>query len=99
MSEAGERFAAILQETAIETPHLHVFTNTTGEQVQTPEEIRTALAKQVANSVLWEACMRNAAKLSPEQWLECGPKKVLAGLARRIDKEWPVISPEDTLVG
>jgi [acyl-carrier-protein] S-malonyltransferase len=98
MSAAGERFAEILQQTEIVAPALPVFTNTTGEQVKTPEEIRVALAKQVANSVLWEACMRNAAKLSPDQWLECGPKKVLTGLARRIDKEWSVVSPEDDLI-
>lgn len=99
MSQAGEVFAGILKEASIVAPTLPVFSNTTGEQVQTPDEIRIALAKQVASPVLWEACMRSAAELNPEQWLECGPRKILAGLARRTDKNWSVISPEDELVG
>lgn len=99
MSQAGEVFASILKETAILPPVLPVFSNTTGKQVQTPDEIRVALAKQVASPVLWEACTRSAAELNPEQWLECGPRKILAGLARRTDKTWSVTSPEDELVG
>lgn len=98
MSKAGESFAQTLKETAVVSPKLPVFSNTTGKQVQTPDEIRVALAKQVASPVLWEACMRSAAELNPEVWLECGPRKILAGLARRTDKAWNVISPEEGLV-
>ena len=36
--------------------------------------------------------MRNAAKLRVDQFYECGPGGVLAGMCRRIDKELPVKS-------
>lgn len=36
--------------------------------------------------------MRNAAKLGIEQFYECGPGGVLAGMVRRIDKSLPVKS-------
>jgi [acyl-carrier-protein] S-malonyltransferase len=92
MEPARIAFAFYLETAKIEAPKFPVFTNTTGQIVSTPDEIRAALAKQVVSSVLWEDCMRNAAAAGATEFLELGPGGVLAGLARRTNKEWSVKS-------
>lgn len=92
MEPARQAFAAFIAEVPLKAPEIPVFTNTTGKTVQEPAAIREALARQVVSSVLWEDCMRNAAALGIETFYECGPGAVLAGLARRTDKNIRVVS-------
>ena len=44
----------------------------------------------MVSSVLWEDCMQNVAQLGIVDFFECGPGRVLTGLARRINKDWVV---------
>lgn len=98
MEPAKAAFGAYLEEVAIRKPELTVLSNTTGRAVETPEAIREALTRQVVSSVRWEACMREAASLGCDQFYECGPGGVLAGMAKRTDRSWkvfPVAEPKD----
>lgn len=92
MEPARAAFAAFLAGIPFAQPQFTVFTNTTGQAVSAPDAIREALVKQVVSSVLWEDCMRNAAAGGVAQFLELGPGGVLAGLARRTNKDWAVKS-------
>ena len=91
MEPAREAFASFLSDIPFAAPTITVFTNTTGLAIQEPEAIKAALAKQVVSSVLWEDCFRNAHALGVDTFYECGPGKVLAGLARRTEKSSTVI--------
>lgn len=92
MEPARAEFAAYLSTVPFREPSFTVFTNTTGKAVSAPHEIREALVKQVVSSVLWEDCMQSAAAAGATQFWELGPGGVLAGLARRTNKDWPVKS-------
>jgi [acyl-carrier-protein] S-malonyltransferase len=92
MEPARAEFAAYLETVAFNRPRFTVLTNTTGHLVSEPADIRAALVKQVVSSVLWEDCMRSAAAAGATEFWELGPGGVLAGLARRTNKEWPVRS-------
>jgi len=92
MEPARIGFAAYLERVDFNRPTLTVFSNTTGGVVREPDEIRTALVRQIVSSVLWEDCMRNCAAAGATEFWECGPGAVLAGLARRTDKNWTVKS-------
>lgn len=92
MEPARVAFADFLRGVEFRAPTLTVFSNTTGQRVSQPEEIRAALVKQVVSSVLWEDCMRNAVAAGATEFLELGPGGVLAGLARRTEKSWTVRS-------
>jgi [acyl-carrier-protein] S-malonyltransferase len=92
MVPARDAFAKFLTTVPFAAPKFTVFTNTTGQAVSKPEDIRAALVKQVVSSVLWEDCMRSAAAAGATEFLELGMGGVLAGLARRINKDWPVKS-------
>ncbi|HQF38248.1 MAG TPA: ACP S-malonyltransferase [Opitutaceae bacterium] len=89
MEPARAEFAQFLQTVPFNAPKLQVLTNVTGKQVTEPAVIREMLVKQVVSSVRWEDCMREAAVLGVTEFWECGPGAVLAGLARRINKDWP----------
>lgn len=92
MEPARAEFAAFLQTIPFAAPKFTVFTNTTGKAVSVPEDIRAALVKQVVSSVLWEDCMQSAVAAGATEFWELGPGAVLAGLARRTNKEWKVRS-------
>lgn len=92
MEPARAAFAAYLDTVAFAAPRCTLFTNTTGQMVATPADIKAALVKQVVSSVLWEDCMRNAAAAGATEFWELGPGGVLAGLARRTEKTWTVKS-------
>jgi [acyl-carrier-protein] S-malonyltransferase len=90
MEPARAAFAAFLAGIEFRAPRVTVLTNTTGKAVSDPAALREALVRQVVSPVLWEACMREAATLGATQFLELGIGGVLAGLARRTEKFWPV---------
>ena len=92
MKPARDEFEKFLQTVPFAAPKFTVFTNTTGKAVSSPNDIRAALAKQVVSSVLWEDCMRSAVAAGATEFLELGMGGVLAGLARRTDKNWVVKS-------
>jgi [acyl-carrier-protein] S-malonyltransferase len=92
MEPARAAFADFLQGVVFHRPAFTVFTNTTGQAVSEPAEIRAALIRQVVSSVLWEDCVRSAAAAGASLFWECGPGAVLAGLARRTEKSWTVKS-------
>ena len=47
--------------------------------------IRDALVRQAWHAVRWVECVQAMANKGVTQVVECGPGKVLAGLAKRID--------------
>ncbi|HVU35471.1 MAG TPA: ACP S-malonyltransferase [Opitutaceae bacterium] len=92
MEPARAAFSAFLEPIPFAVPRFTVFTNTTGQAVSDPAAIKAALVKQVVSSVRWEECMRSAAAAGAREFWEFGPGGVLAGLARRTEKSWPVRS-------
>jgi [acyl-carrier-protein] S-malonyltransferase len=49
--------------------------------------IQDALVRQLYQPVRWTECVRELRRRGAAALVECGPGKVLTGLARRIDKE------------
>ena len=50
-----------------------------------PDRIRAALYEQAFGPVRWVECVRAIQGRGVDTIIECGPGKVLAGLAKRID--------------
>lgn len=87
MESARDAFADFIQDFEFKSPEVVCYTNVTGSQVSDPQEIKNSLVKQVVSSVRFEDNLRNMASDNGiEQFYECGPGKVLAGFAKRIDK-------------
>ncbi|MBN1403764.1 MAG: ACP S-malonyltransferase [Opitutales bacterium] len=92
MKSAAVEFDKFLAGIEVKTPRVPVFSNVTGGVHTSPESIRENLVKQVTSSVLWEDDMRGAASMGIGEYIECGPGKVLAGLAKRTDRALKVTS-------
>ena len=92
MEPARAEFATYLAGVTFRRPQFTVFSNTTGQLVAEPGQIREALVRQVVSSVLWEDSMRHCVAAGASEFWECGPGGVLAGLARRTEKTWIVKS-------
>jgi [acyl-carrier-protein] S-malonyltransferase len=87
MESARDAFADFIQDFEFKSPKVVCYTNVTGSQVSDPQKIKNSLVKQVVSSVRFEDNLRNMASDNGiEQFYECGPGKVLAGFAKRIDK-------------
>lgn len=87
MLSARDAFADFITDFTFKAPEVVVYTNTTGAAVSDPEAIKAALVKQIVSSVRFEECLTHAAAENGiSDFYECGPGKVLTGLARRTDK-------------
>jgi len=93
MQSARDAFAEFIKDFDFKAPEVFVYTNVTGQKVSEPQAIKDALVSQVVSSVRFEDNLRNmAAENGIDQFYECGPGKVLAGFAKRIDRQL-VVSP------
>jgi [acyl-carrier-protein] S-malonyltransferase len=93
MISARDAFAEFIKDFDFKVPELVVYTNVTGGQVRDPQAIKAALVSQVVSSVRFEDNLRNmAADNGLSEFYECGPGRVLAGFAKRIDRDLQVTS-------
>lgn len=82
---AAEKLAAYLRSVAVTAPRIPVVNNVDVAVEQEPQRIKEALARQASSPVRWVEIVRRFAANGVSHVAECGPGKVLAGLARRID--------------
>lgn len=96
LEPAANRLARRLGEIEIMRPSIPVVHNVDVEMHETPDEIRAALARQAASPVRWSDIVKWLAAHGVTSIVECGPGKVLAGLARRIDDRLAVYALTDS---
>jgi [acyl-carrier-protein] S-malonyltransferase len=87
MKPAAEKLKAKLAETKFGSPHIPVINNIEVKAESDPDRIRAALYEQAFGPVRWVECVRAMKERGITTIVECGPGKVLAGLAKRIDPE------------
>ena len=95
MKPAAEKFAAALEQTAIELPGLPVIQNVNAEIATDVADVRQALTAQLYQSVQWTKTMQYLQDQGVQYVVECGPGNVLANLAKRlpnIEKAFPLDS-------
>jgi [acyl-carrier-protein] S-malonyltransferase len=85
MKPAAEKLRQRLAATAIQPPHIPVVNNIEVKVETDPDRIRGALYEQAFGPVRWVECVRAIQGRGVATIVECGPGKVLAGLAKRID--------------
>lgn len=95
MKPAAEALATRLTDTAFGAPSIPVVLNVTAAPATDAGAIRDALARQLHSPVRWVESMRYAADAGVALLVECGPGKVLGGLAKRIDERLAGVSASD----
>jgi len=95
LKPAGERLADYLKQVNLSAPRLGVVNNVDVKIESEPQGIKDALARQASSPVRWVEVIRHIAASGVGQMAECGPGRVLAGLARRIDSSLEAYSISD----
>ena len=89
MEEAGISLLEALNEAAINAPTVPVISASDATPYGDGDDIRRRLSLQVYSPVQWVKTMQAMITGGADRIIESGPGKVLAGLARRIDKGTP----------
>ena len=85
MKPAAEKLKAKLAETVIAAPQISVINNVDVAVETDADRIRDALYRQAFGPVRWVESVLGMKDMGVTTLVECGPGKVLAGMAKRID--------------
>lgn len=92
MAPAADAMAEALADVTMTPVTVPVIANITAAPVIAPPEIRRLLVEQVTGMVRWRECVLTMRAEGVDTLVEIGAGKVLAGLARRIDKDLEAVS-------
>lgn len=86
MKPAAEKLAEALKPVAIQAPKIRVIHNADVAAYDDADKIKDALVRQLYSPVRWTETVNALVSDGIAESAECGPGKVLAGLAKRINK-------------
>lgn len=89
MKPAGETLAKMLDDADFSDYSIPVICAADGTPYGDAEDVRARMKKQVYSPVRWSATIACCVSRDATSIVECGPGKVLTGLAKRIDKRIP----------
>ncbi|MGC8493072.1 MAG: ACP S-malonyltransferase [Syntrophobacteraceae bacterium] len=95
MEYAREKFEPVIRGCEFKNPQITVVNNVDGRIPESGSEIPEKLSRQICGSVLWRQSMERLIGAGFDHFVEVGPKKVLRGLMRRIDRNVKVLNVED----
>ena len=85
LKPASDRLRDYMADLSFNTPQIALINNVDVAIVNDVAGIKDALVRQAASPVRWVETMQKVAADGITQVIECGPGKVLMGLAKRID--------------
>ena len=85
LKPASDRLREYMAGLSFSAPQIALINNVDVAIVNDPAGIKDALVRQAASPVRWVETMQKVAADGITQVIECGPGKVLMGLAKRID--------------
>jgi len=95
MQGAAEEMGRALDEVRFNDAVIPLIQNVNAAAVTDSATLKANLLKQLYSPVLWADSVRNLVASDVTVAIECGTGKVLAGLAKRIDRELAVHGIED----
>ncbi len=96
MLPAAEKLRVRLAQMSFLIPQIPVLNNVDVTQLTDPEAIKEALVHQAASPVRWVETMQAMRKMGITHVIECGPGKVLSGLAKRCDESLTGVAMADS---
>ncbi len=94
MEPARAELAAAIEATIFNTPSCPVYQNVVAKAVSNPEEIKKNLVDQLTAPVRWTQTMNQMIADGATEVIEVGPGKVLQGLFKKVDRQFPVSSAQ-----
>lgn len=87
MAHSAEAFRQALAATPFEVPKVPIIGNLSAAPLRTREDILAELGGQLTGPVRWTESIQALRRLGVKTFVELGPKDVLTGLLKRIDRE------------
>ena len=95
MVRAREKFEPKLAQHIFQDPKIPVVANVDGDYVRDGNGARENLIQQLCAPVRWQQSIERLISDGHQRFVEVGPKKVLRGLLRQIDRNLEVHNVED----
>jgi len=95
MMPAQEKLEKDLRNAAFAKLHLPLVTNVDADTIESGDEAREALIRQVTMPVRWEESVRLLIDEGVSTFVEVGPGRVLTGLLRQIERSVSALNVED----
>jgi [acyl-carrier-protein] S-malonyltransferase len=86
MRGVAAQFREAVDQTPVNLPEVTIIANITGAQLESIDAIREEMEGQLTSSVQWTASINEMVAQGVSTIIEIGPKNVLTGLIRRINK-------------
>jgi [acyl-carrier-protein] S-malonyltransferase len=96
MEPASVKLSALLDSIELHTPRIPVVNNANAMFLDSVDSIKDSLVRQLNNPLLWEDSVRTMVENGINTFIEVGPKAVLTGLIKRIDRNVKLFNVEDT---
>lgn len=94
LKEAGEKLGSVLKTVKINDPFVPYVANVNGAYVETSDNIRDLLSKQVYSPVKWQQSVEAMIGAGVDTFIEIGPGKTLSAFVKKIDKNCKVANVE-----
>ena len=95
MEGASERLSSLLDTVTLKPAKIPIVNNADARILKNPDEIKDSLVRQLHNPLLWEDSIRVMIENGVDTFVEVGPKTVLSGLIKRIDKSVKILNVGD----
>ncbi len=96
MTKASKRLFELLNSIEFHSPNIPIVNNADAKFLNKPEDIKESLVRQLNSPLLWEDSIKIMVENGVDTFIEVGPKRVLSGLIKRIDKNVKALNVEDT---
>jgi [acyl-carrier-protein] S-malonyltransferase len=95
MKNASEKLSETLEHFDFSPPKIPVVNNADAAMLNKAEDIKGSLVRQLNEPLLWEDSVKFMKEHGVHTFIEVGPKKVLSGLIKRIDRDVKILHVED----
>ncbi|MCX7823212.1 MAG: ACP S-malonyltransferase [Syntrophobacterales bacterium] len=95
MRNASEEFGTILEDCSFSRPLIPVVMNINARVLTEEDNLKEKLKNQIVSPVLWKQSIEYLIDLGYDKFVEVGPKRVLSGLVRKINKNVQTAHVED----
>ncbi len=95
MKPAEDRLGIELEKVRFSKPSFPIITNADAKKIDSGDDARVSLKRQVSSPVRWEETMRLIIDEGIDTVIEIGPGKVLSGLMKRINNGIKRLNVED----
>jgi [acyl-carrier-protein] S-malonyltransferase len=95
MENASERLSALLRTIHVRKPRFPIVNNADARLLDDPDDIKESLVRQLNTPLLWEDSITIMVDNGVDTFVEVGPRTVLSGLIKRINRDVTILHVED----